>query len=386
MDADTDQDAAVSVALAGKDCIINGGAGSGKTTLIKRIADAFDGRCEIMAPTGKAGARLKQATGHDACTIHRALAYDGAEFHRTHDLGVTIIDESSMIDSWLMQSVLRFNPKQLILVGDQAQLPPVGKGQPFHDLIALRPDLVSTLRTCHRASGAVHVAALAIREGRAPEARMSSGGETWTVMNTGEPTKTIATLIGWIKEGRFDPMQDMIVAPRYGTESTDGESDGGINEINKAVKAVLNPSVEPFAKGDRVLCCKNFATDDIYNGDLGTVTDIDSAGLPEVELDRAAGIRKILNKEQARFIRLGFCLSVHKAQGSQARRVFFCVFKRNFHMLNRPMIYTAITRSKKDVVVCGETAAFYHGIKQLSHRSTVMQVLAQEEAANSFEL
>jgi len=384
--SDSDQDAAVDIALAGKDCIINGGAGSGKTTLIKRIADSLNGRCEIMAPTGKAGARLKEATGHDACTIHRALAYDGAEFHRTHDLGVTIIDESSMIDSWLMQSVLRFNPKQLILVGDQAQLPPVGKGQPFHDLIALRPNLVSTLRTCHRAKGAVHIAALAIREGRSPESRMVSGGETWTVMNTGDPNQTLSKLVEWVKEGRFDPMQDMIVAPRYGTESADGESDGGINEINKAVKAVLNPSDAPFASGDRVLCCKNFSDADIWNGDLGVITDVDTAGLPEIEIDRDLGNRRMLTKEHARELKLGYCLSVHKAQGSQARRVFFCVFDRHRFQLSRSLIYTAITRARSDVVVMGQPSAFYRGIKEVGHRSTVMQVLAQEDAARSGDI
>jgi exodeoxyribonuclease V alpha subunit len=288
-----------------------------------------------------------------------------------------------MLDSWLMKSILNFNPKQLILVGDQAQLPPVGKGQPFHDLIKLRPDIVSTLRTCHRAKGAVHMAALAIREGKAPESRMVSGGETWTVMKTGEPAATIDTLIGWIKAGRFDPMQDMIVAPRYGTAGDGTDNDGGINEINRAVKAVLNPSTEPFAVGDRVLICKNFSDDDLWNGDIGTLTDMDSAGLPEIEVDRAPGDRKQLTKEHVREMKHAYCLSVHKAQGSQARRVFFCVFKRHFHMLTRPLIYTAITRARQDVVVMGEPSAFYHGIKVENTRATVMQVLAAEEEAAS---
>ena len=379
LDADKDQDEAVAAALTGQDRIITGGAGSGKTTLIKRIAKALEGNCEIMAPTGKAAARLKEATGFPACTIHRALCYDGNEFHRGGDLGVCIIDEASMIDSWLMQSVLKFNPKQLILVGDSAQLPPVGKGQPFHDLIKLRPDIVSVLKTCHRAKGAVHMAALAIREGRNPEMRLDSGGETWTIMDTGEPKKTLATLLKWVEVGRYDATQDMILAPRYGSGQGGDECDGGIDGINAAIKALVNPSIEKFSTGDRVIINKNFSNDDLWNGDLGTITDVDTAGLPEIEVDRLKGERKFLNKDHVKEMKHAYALSVHKAQGSQARRVFFMCFSRHFFQLSRPLIYTAITRAKKDVVVCGEPTAFFRGIKQQSKRVTVMQVLAQED-------
>lgn len=380
LDADQDQDNAVIAALQGQDRIITGGAGSGKTTLIRRIAEAFNGNVEIMAPTGKAAARLKEATGFPACTIHRALMYDGDSFHRTSPLGVTIIDESSMIDSQLMKAVLQFTPKQLILVGDAAQLPPVGKGQPFHDLIKLRPDIVSMLRTCHRASGAVHHAALEIREGRAPEARMASGGETWTVIPTGEPKATMNTLLGWIRAGRFDPMQDMILAPRYGNSDDSEGFDGGIDSINKAVKELVNPSSERFAAGDRVIINKNFSNDDLWNGDIGTITDVNTEGLPEIEVDRDKGNRRMLNKDHVKEMKHAYCLSVHKAQGSQARRVFFCVFEKHRFQLSRPLIYTAVTRARQDVVVFGQPAAFYRGIKEQSRRVTVMQVLAQEDA------
>ena len=379
LDKDEAQDNAVIAALQGRDRIITGGAGSGKTTLIRRIAEALQGNCEIMAPTGKAAARLKEATGFPACTIHRALCYDGDSFHRTAPLGVTIIDESSMIDSWLMQAVLKFTPKQLILVGDAAQLPPVGKGQPFHDLIKLRPDIVSTLKTCHRASGSVHHAALEIRAGKAPDARMQSGGETWTVIPTGEPKATIQVLLGWIKAGRFDPTQDMILAPRYGNSDDSEGFDGGIDSINKEVKALVNPSEERFSTGDRVIINKNFSNDDLWNGDLGTIIDVNTEGIPEVEIDRDKGNRRQLTKDHVKELKLSYCLSVHKSQGSQARRVFFCVFEKHRYQLNRALIYTAITRARSDVVVFGQPAAFYRGIKEQSRRVTVMQVLAMED-------
>ncbi len=279
---------------------------------------------------------------------------------------------------------MKFSPKQLILVGDSAQLPPVGKGQPFHDLIKLRPDLVSTLRTCHRAKGAVHMAALAIREGRNPEMRLSSGGETWTIINTGEPRATLTTLLKWIEGGRYDATQDMILAPRYGNGDDGNDCDGGIDAINKAVKALVNPSIDRFSPGDRVIINKNFSNDDLWNGDIGTIVDIDTAGLPEIEVDRLKGERKLLNKDHVKEMKHAYALSVHKAQGSQARRVFFMCFSRHFFQLTRPLIYTAVTRSRQDVVVCGEVAAFFKGIKQQSRRITVMQILAQEGQGGLF--
>ena len=373
MKLDQSQSAAVESALQNRDCIINGGAGVGKTTIIKEIADALP-RAEIMASTGKAAARLKEATGHDACTIHRALLWDSVKMNRTADFRCpVIIDESSMIDAWLMANLLRFNPAPLILVGDAAQLPPVGKGQPFHDLINLRPDRVTTLTTCYRAQGAVHKAATAIRHGRAPERVDVSGGETWRMIETGEPGPTFQKLAGWIRDGHLDPATDIILAPMYGTGEAE---DGGIKAVNAMVKGILNPSVEPFAPGDRVIINKNFGPDDLWNGDLGTISEIDSRGFPYVNLDRGTETR-LLNKKQRAEMSLAYCLSVHKAQGSQMRRVFFVCFKRHWHMLSRSLIYTAITRAREGVCVMGSLAAFFHGIQNVEAKRTVLQELGK---------
>lgn len=376
---DTDQANAVIAALQGRDRLITGGPGTGKTTLIKQIAEGLNGKCDILAPTGKAAARLKEVTGFPAYTIHRELQYDGERFLRKSRLGVVIIDEASMIESSLMATVLEYSPTQLILVGDSAQLPPVGRGQPFHDLIRLRPDIVSTLNTCHRASGAVHIAAQEIRKGRNPNPSLNSGGETWTVMQTGEPKRTTSILVEWAKDGRFDPTQDIILAPVYGAIEDDSLFDGGILSINREIKAALNPSDAQFAVGDRVLIVKNYANDDLWNGDIGTISDINTADLPEVRLDRDADNPRQLKKEHMRDLRHAYCLSVHKSQGSQFRRVFFVCFRRNTQMLNRELIYTAITRARVNVVVCGEVDAFARGIKQTMSRKTVMQVLANRE-------
>ena len=400
MNLDASQIAALEVCAQPGDHVITGSAGTGKTTLIKAIAEAHEGRCLLMCPTGKAAARLRQATGISACTIHSALLWDGTAFRRQGKINCTVIvDETSMVDAWLMAKLISFEPPKLILVGDASQLPPVGKGQPFHDLCALRPDIVSTLTICHRAKGAVHMAAMAVRDGRAPEARLESGGESWSINETGNATPTLKKLEKWIVAGAYDPQRDIIISPQYGEKNADAtpdffatnEPDGGIHSINRMVKGLLNPSKdgEKFSVGDRVICNKNFNADDLYNGDVGTVRAVDIKGNPHVLLDRDMAASpldleddevkaRVLKREQTLQLAHAYALSVHKVQGSQARHVFFVVFRRHQRMLSRSLIYTAITRAREGCVVMGETSAFYKGLNVEQHRRTVFQHLSEK--------
>jgi exodeoxyribonuclease V alpha subunit len=358
-------------------CIITGGAGTGKTTIIKEIADRLGGNATILAPTGKAAARLKEATGYFASTIHSALCWDGVKINRTWNFNEpVIVDESSMVDAWLMAKLLSFNPPKLILVGDQAQLPPVGQGQPFHDLIKLRPDLVCELTHCWRAQGAVHIAAQAIRRGVYPADNLSSGGEVWRMFNTGEAAATTEQILKWIKSGHYDPMQDMILSPRYGTGGDD--YDGGIDSLNAAIKTLINPSQSKFAPGDRIICNKNFAKEDLWNGDIGTIRNIDTEGQLWVILDRDTNER-LVKKDMLKEIRHAYALSIHKAQGSQARNVFLIVLRSHWYQLERSLIYTGVTRAKKGVCVIGQLQAFQHGVKTVKTKTTVLQWLGNHE-------
>ena len=373
--------AAIEAASTGTDRIITGGAGTGKTTIIQAIAQRATERSQaiIMAPTGKAAARLKEATGFYAETVHRALRWDGDRFHRDEPLnGVCIIDEASMLDSWLLAKIIEHQPRQLVLVGDVAQLPPVGKGQPFHDLVALRPDLVSRLTTCYRAQGAVHIAAQAIRAGRAPLFSSKSGGESFKVLDTGGPVRTINKLVEWVKQGYYDPEQDIIVAARYGDKDSAEDADGGIHSINRAIRAVVNPSPEPWAVGDRVLNTKNCGELDFWNGDLGTITAIDSEKAIWITVDRKPEEPILVGKKELQDISHAYCISVHKSQGSQFRRVFFVCFQAHARMLDRSLIYTAITRAKEGVCVVGERRVFLAGIRRQLTKTTIIQQLAKE--------
>jgi exodeoxyribonuclease V alpha subunit len=369
---DKRQKAAVEHAAQHKDCIITGGAGTGKTLTIQAIAERYDNQVVLMAPTGKAAAQIRDRTGLQAYTIHRTLLYDGVDFRLTTKIQVpAIIDEASMIDSSLMHHTLRYCRGPVILVGDAAQLPPVGPGEPFHDLIRFRPYIVFELQKCYRASGAIHMAAQSVRAGKPPEKQHTSGGEVWQMIQTGPAQPTINRIVQWVKDGKYDPMQDMILAPVYGG----GEDDGGIDAINTAVKAVLNPSDKgAIAVGDRVLCNKNFAADDLWNGDIGTVTAIDSEKEMFIKLDRDAEERQC-DAEKCRNIKLAYCMSVHKAQGSQARRVFFVCLNRHARMLSRALIYTGCTRAREACVVCGELQAFYRGLGQVTQKQTVLKHL-----------
>ena len=381
---DESQQSAVEGAAALGLSIITGGAGTGKTTLIAELTRyliKYGHEPILMAPTGKAAARLKEATGYQAHTIHRELGWNGSIFMRRHAdnlRGPVIIDEASMVDSWLMARLLEYKPPQLILVGDRAQLPPVGKGQPFHDLITLCPDQTWTLTTCYRASGAIHKASQMIRDGDIPRQSFRGGGESWTVRETKNIHKSQALIEQWTRDGLMDFTHDVILAPQYGDPE---KNDGGIHAINRAVKAIVNPSLkgETWSGGDRVMNTQNFAQADYWNGDIGTVI---GSGMRDrylqVELDRRPGEPIEIDADKRKHLIHAYCLSVHKSQGSQFRRVIFLCHYRHSHMLTRELIYTAITRAQEGVCVLGEFGAMRKGLEILSHKTTVLQVLAKQ--------
>ena len=375
---------------ANKITLITGGAGSGKTTVVKSILEKLND-CELMSPTGKAAARMAEVTGHEATTIHRALGFDGEIWRRKKWFeSPVIIDEASMIDSALMAKIFEYNPKKLILVGDDSQLEPVGRGCPFKDLIRIMPGAVFRLLICHRAKGAIHKASQAIRSGQSPLENDQSDGESFKLLETGDAENTTKRLIKWVEQGYYNPQKDMILSPRYGTGQDD--FDGGIDSLNKAIKRVINPSEEKFAVNDRIIVVKNHADiglNGIWNGDLGFIVGIDSAGELEIILDRDRkkdGSDPVLiqiKKDVLKDIRLAYCLSIHKAQGSEAEHVFVIMLNSHFSQINRSMVYTAVTRAKKAAIVMGQIKAFYSGINKVNEKRTVLQYLGTHRSTSA---
>lgn len=381
---DTQMDA-VQFAIDHSLAIINGGAGCGKTTLIKAICDSLGTSVKLCAFAGKAAARLKEATGHDAGTIHRMLHYMGEEqgFTLKSLRGSTVVlDEASMVSSDLMAEIIKRNPDRLILVGDEAQLPPVGSGQPFHDLIAKKPEIVKTLTTCYRNKEAIYQSALAIRNGIMPPPNAKSEQELWDVQGMTDARAAHRAILDAVRRKEVDFNTDIILCCRNGEK--DGDNECSVLGFNQDIKDIENPNEDGsyrIAEGDRVINTKNDADLDVWNGTTGRCREFDTDGAMWVDLDfpNSNNEREVLiPKKQVKDWQLAYALTVHKSQGSQYRKVFFVVAKRDaVALLSRPMVYTAVTRAKHECRIVGDTQTLYRAIGQINHKMTVIQELAE---------
>lgn len=395
MNLDASQTAAIDRATTTRLSIITGGAGTGKTTIIKAITERLEKAGEVVdlaAFAGKAAARLREACQHPSATIHRLLGYNGKAFLTPSLAGRSVIvDEASMIDSALLAEIVRRDPKRLTLVGDPAQLPPVGRGQPFHDLISLRPDLVAELSTCYRATEAVYQAATAIRHGGRPPMSAQSEGEQWTMLNSGDARRTQRLILQWVEEGAFDFEKDVILCARNGENDDDACT---VRGLNKAITDLVSPrrTGHKFNVGDRVINTKNLPEIDCWNGTSGTVHAIDidqgvwvRTDIPVIDHSKTKDARNpvytshvLFSKDNRKHLQLAYALTVHKAQGSQYRNVCFAGFQRDsWGLLDRALLYTGVTRTKQACVVVGELAAIWRAIDRVERKRTVLQELAE---------
>lgn len=384
---------AVRFAAGNRFAIINGGAGCGKTTIIREICEAIQTKGEnisLCAYAGKAAARLKEATGRPASTIHSMLGYNGAMFRaQPFPEKTVIVDESSMIDSCLLAEIVRRNPKRLILVGDQAQLPPVGAGQPFHDLIGQCPEHVRTLTRCYRNSEAVFKAASAIRHGEMPLLHDRSESEEWDVYDTGNAEETQKTILKWVEDGVFDFEQDIILTPKNGKED---EESGvvpvcSVNRLNEEIVRIVNPREEGDTRriipGDRVINSKNNPDKQIWNGTTGTVHAVDEDGGLWLRLDvpiQSAGLSTDmvhLDRDEQKNLSHAYALTVHKSQGSQYRNVCFVCLNRDRFNISRSLVYTAVTRTKRRCIVAGQVSALRQSLQVERSKRTVIQLLTE---------
>jgi exodeoxyribonuclease V alpha subunit len=390
MNFDATQQSAIDRATSRRFSIINGGAGTGKTTIIREICRELTRRGEsviLCAFAGKAAARLREATGFEASTIHSALGWNGARFALDTLSGVSVVmDESSMVNADLLAEIIRRNPARLILVGDQAQLPPVGTGQPFHDLIAIRPDVVSTLETCYRNSEAVFQAAMQIRAGIMPPDRLDSPGEHWRVIQYNGAEATHAAILDAVTRDSWDFDEDVVLCVRNG--DGDAEMPCSVKSLNRDIVKRIRPrpASDKFRVDDRVILTKNFPKVDCWNGSTGKIHAIDSAGCAWVRLDSpcrggpggAMTELVLFTKPMMRETELAYALTVHKSQGSQYRNVIVVCLERDLHtLLDRAMIYTAVTRTRRACAVMGQKHALNVALRDVGGVRTVIQELAK---------
>lgn len=393
-DYDPSQIEAIEFAIEQRFAIISGGAGTGKTTIIDEIAKRIESSkmaVKLCAFAGKAAARLKEATGRQATTIHRMLGFNGDRFTADSLAGMAVIvDEASMVAADLMAEIMMRRPSKVILVGDESQLSPVGKGQPFHDLLKYVPGTCRRLTTCWRNAEAVYKAATAIRNGKMPAMKEKSENEIWIIAKTGGPGETHKAILEQVRNGVFDFQQDIILCPKNGEPGMPCTVRG----LNQDIVDIVNPRQDNEQKwkvGDRVINTKNYPDSDVWNGTTGTIHAIDnkeqiwiSLDIPVIDWEKTQDFsdpvykdKVLFGKDMKKTLQLAYVLTVHKSQGSQYRKVAFIALERDsFALMKRSLIYTAVTRTKKECVVFGQARALANGIQKVDSKRTVIQEMA----------
>ena len=369
-----EQRRAVEATLENKVLIVTGGPGTGKTTLIRFILGLMaeaEPEVALAAPTGKAAKRLAEATGKPASTIHRLLEAGPRGFGRNSELPIkadlVIVDESSMIDTLLMEALLDAVPSgaRLVMVGDVDQLPSVGPGMVLSDLIGSGLLPVVRLETVFRQSqrSRITLNAHRIRRGMLPDFTRPPGEELvdFYFLPESEPDRIVEKILTMITERipeRFglDPKGDVqVLTPMH-------KGPTGAANLNRVLQEALNPGGAEvlfgdgrFRVGDKVMQTRNDYDKGVFNGDMGEITAFDkNAGLLAITFD---GRKVIYKRKELEAVALGYATTVHKAQGSEYPAVVLPLRTQHAILLQRNLLYTAITRARKLLVIIGTQKA-----------------------------
>ena len=385
------QKKAICDAINHKVFILTGGPGTGKTTVINGIIATYAALHKLdlakkqelpillAAPTGRAARRMNELTGLPSATIHRHLGMTGDD-DTSHlddylDADFIIVDEFSMVDTWLANQLLSniSSNSKILIVGDADQLPSVSPGQVLADLLKI-PLLPQTkLSKIYRQGEDSTIVTLAsqIQQGLLPADFTEKKADRSYFEATSEyiPDMIKKIVAAAIRSGI--PAQDVqVLAPMY-------RGPAGIDQINQLMQDLINPSEKDqlvfeapdcqYRQGDKVIHLVNDAESNVFNGDLGYITDLLPGKYTDSKQDELTinfdGNEIIYPRSEWYKIRLAYAMSIHKSQGSEFPVVILPITKSSHRMLQRNLIYTAITRAKSKLILLGEKAAFNYAVK-----------------------
>lgn len=408
------QKEAIKQALESPIFILTGGPGTGKTTVLEGIVNLYAEMQDLSldphaykdtgfpillaAPTGRAAKRMKESTGLPSSTIHRLLGLTADDEDLLMDLGnsldgdLLIIDEMSMVDTFLANQLFRSIPHgmKVILVGDQDQLPSVGPGQVFRDLIDSGQIPQKELVEIYRQGDDSSIIPLSheIKHNRLPADLLKKRADrNFFPANSQNAVTVIEKIVEKAIEKGFTANDIQILAPIY-------RGPAGINVLNERLQEIFNPNdgtrkevkymETVYRIGDKVLQLQNDPENNVFNGDIGEIVGITNAKNSELKTDELTvdfeGIEVTYLRSNWSKITLAYCCSIHKAQGSEYDIVILPLLTSYGRMLKKDILYTAVTRASKSLSLIGEPEAFVRSIQSTQNlRNTALKERLQSD-------
>ncbi|WP_353317241.1 SF1B family DNA helicase RecD2 [Apilactobacillus apinorum] len=384
---DESQTNALKQAIKSQMFLLTGGPGTGKTTIIKGIIYLYaylnDYSLDInkykehefpillAAPTGRAAKRMQETSGIPASTIHRLLGLSGYDDNNegTKDLegGLLIVDEMSMVDTYLFKALMRAVPNQMkvILVGDKDQLPSVGPGQVFTDLLRSQRINSMQLSTIYRQDSNSTIIPLAhsIQQGRLPEDfNEKQSDRSFIPCGANQMSSVIEQIVKRAKQKGFSATDIQVLSPMYRGMS-------GVNHLNDVIQEIMNPGNKEdqleyrgihFRLGDKVLQLVNSPEDNVFNGDIGQIIEVIHGEKSTQDKIKVAFDQSEVTYQRKDWIQitLAYCTTIHKAQGSEFKMVILPIVPQFTKMLKKNLLYTAITRASDTLIMIGDYDSF----------------------------